>query len=90
MFDAKGALLISTNPGLRVRRIDVHGSISTVAGTGEPGTPVDGALATASAFVELYGLAFDASGNLFIADGNAAVYRVDAAGVVTRAVGAPR
>jgi trimeric autotransporter adhesin len=88
-FEANGALLVSTNPGLRVRRIAVDGSISTVAGSGEPGTPVDGALATASAFVELYGLAFDANGNLFIADGNTAVYRVDAGGVVTRAVGAP-
>ena len=88
LFDPGGALLVSTNPGLRVRRLDPDGMISTIAGNGLPGSPVDGSPATTSSFVELYGLALDRSGDLFIADGNASVYKVDASGIVKRAVGA--
>ena len=88
-FDAAGNLYVATNPGLTIRRITPKGTISTIAGTGQAGIPVDGAKATESAFPELYGLVFDAAGNLYAADGNAAIWRIDPAGIVTRFAGAP-
>lgn len=88
-FGLDGALYVATNPGLRVRRVELGGAITTVAGTGSAGTPTEGAQATDASFPELYGLAFDGAGNLYIADGNVAIYRVDLSGVVTRFAGAP-
>jgi len=88
-FDAAGNLYVATTPGLTIRRVTPRGTISTVAGTGAAGIPVDGAKAAESAFPELYGLVFDAAGNLYVADGNAAIWRIDPAGVVTRFAGTP-
>jgi trimeric autotransporter adhesin len=80
-FDASGALLVST--ALRIRRIDTAGHISTIAGSGEPGTLEDGIAAVREPFTGLAGMAFDADGNLFVADGNDSVYRIDARGIFT-------
>jgi sugar lactone lactonase YvrE len=88
-FGVDGSLYVATNPGLRVRRIDTKGLSSTMAGTGLAGTPTEGAMATTASFPELYGLAFDVDGNLYVADGSSAIYRIDTAGVVTRFAGAP-
>jgi sugar lactone lactonase YvrE len=88
-FGPAGSLYIATNPGLRIRRLAPDGTISTLAGTGAVGTPTDGSSATTTLFPELYGLAFDAAGNLYVADGNVAIYRIDTTGTVTRFAGAP-
>ena len=50
--------------------------------------PVDGMVASQAPFTELYGLACDAGGNLFVADGNSSVYRIDPNLVVTLFAGA--
>lgn len=58
--DAQGNVFIADTGNHRVRRVDRSGNISTVAGTGEPGTGA----------AQLWlpsGLAFDAAGNLLIA-----------------------
>jgi hypothetical protein len=81
VFDASGALLVST--ALRIRRADVNGVISTIAGTGEPGILKDGAAAIRAPLTGLLGMAFDADGNLFFADGVASIYRIDTDGVLT-------
>ena len=88
-FDAGGNLFIATNPGLTIRRVDAKGRITTMAGSGAAGVPVDGLSATEASFPELYGLAFDPAGNLYVADGNTSVYRIDPAGIVMRFAGAP-
>lgn len=80
-FDAGGALLVST--GDRVRRIDAAGVITTVAGGGQQRQLVDGILATEAGFGEIYGLALDEVGNLYVADGYKSVYRIDPDGVLT-------
>lgn len=53
---------------LRVRRVDLNGIITTVAGNGSYGTPSSGGLGTQSSFRQIQGLAVDAAGNLYIAD----------------------
>ncbi len=69
-FDSSGNLYISDSNNQRVREVNTSGTISTVAGNGTAGFAGDGSSATASG-TELNspaGLAFDSSGNLFIAD----------------------
>jgi len=88
-FDRDGNLFVATNPGLTIRRIAREGMITTIAGTGTSGAPAEGEPAIRSSFPELYGLAFDAAGNLFVADGQTAIWRIDAAGILTRFAGAP-
>src|SRR5438105_308731 len=64
------------------------GTIVTVAGTGERGYAGDGDLATKAKLSTPAGLAFDAAGNLYIADRfNHRVRKVGADGVITTVAG---
>jgi hypothetical protein len=64
-----GDLFISDNGNQLIRRVDSNGIISTVAGNGTTGFSGDGGSATNAALNSAVGVAVDASGNLFIADG---------------------
>ncbi|MDE0105484.1 MAG: hypothetical protein OXN89_24165 [Bryobacterales bacterium] len=87
-LDAAGNLYIADTSNHRVRRVDRVGTITTIAGTGEPGFSGDGGLATAAQFRSPQRLALDAAGNLYIADtSNDRVRRVDRAGVITTIAG---
>ena len=85
---------------LRIRRVDWAGVITTVAGTGEPGYTGDGGPAIEARFGPRpdhtdgfqgsppIGLAFDAGGNLFVADSKAYVIRrIDTNGIITTVAG---
>ncbi len=85
-IDGAGGLVIVS--GLRIRRIDAKGVITTVAGIGATGRPHDGMPALEAPFRELYGLAVDATGNVYVADGDGTVYRVDTKGILTVFAGA--
>jgi hypothetical protein len=80
LFIAEGAVyniyggqnpIVTPQGGLheRVRKVTPDGIITTVAGGGAPGFSGDGGLATSASFFGLSGIAVDASGNLYIADG---------------------
>jgi streptogramin lyase len=69
-FDLEGNLYVTEQGGNRVRKITPGGIISTVAGTGVYGYSGDGALATSAKLASPFGIAADASGNLYIADAN--------------------
>ena len=74
-FDAAGAMFIADNGGNVVREVTPSGVISTFAGTGTSGYTGDGGPAILSRLSGPSGLAFDALGNLFIADSNNNVIR---------------
>ncbi len=82
--DTSGSLLVADDIDFRVRKIDSHGTITTVAGNGiqNPGEPANGQPAT---LVSLPGASLvdsDSSGNIWIAD--VKVRRVDGAtGILT-------
>jgi hypothetical protein len=76
-FNAAGDLYLSAFPNT-VRRIDATtGIITTIAGTGYFGYGGDGGIPTMAGLQYPIGLAFDAAGNLYIADdGNSAVRKI--------------
>jgi len=68
-FDGAGDLYCTDRTNHRIRKITMGtGIISTVAGTGTGGYNGDGIPATAAQLSNPNEVAFDASGNLFIAD----------------------
>jgi sugar lactone lactonase YvrE len=66
---ADGSLVYADFAANRVRRIDLGGIISTIAGTGQPGSAGDGGPAVNAQLTNPYGLAADALGNLYISEG---------------------
>ncbi len=80
-IDGAGTIYFADSGNQVIRRIDVDGNITTVAGTPQSqGYSGDGGLATSAKLFLPEGIALDAAGNLYIADtGNAAIRKVDAA-----------
>jgi sugar lactone lactonase YvrE len=66
--DAQGNIYISDSGNARVRKINLSGTISTIAGTGEAGFSGDGGPAASARLNFPRGLALDNAGNLYIAD----------------------
>jgi len=86
--DATGNVLIADQNNQRVRRVDTHGTITTVAGTGSAGFNGDNQSAIVAKLNSPTGVAVDAAGNLFIADqSNHRVRRVDTLGQITTVAG---
>lgn len=67
-FDASGDMFIPDSANHRIRMVAPSGIISTVAGTGNPGTSCANGMANQEALNTPSGVAVDAAGNLYIAD----------------------
>jgi len=67
--DSSGNLFIADTGNQRIRKVDTSGIITTVAGVGGQGFSGDGGPATSAQLFDVRGIALDASGNLFMADG---------------------
>ncbi len=86
--DSCGNLYIADNYRHQVRKVDVDGIITTVAGNGNRGYGGDGGLATEAQLYYPEGMAVDNLGNLYIADSaNHCVRKVDANGIISTFVG---
>jgi len=86
--DDSGNIYISEPEMCVVRKIDVSGNITTVAGNRTAGYTGDNGPATAAQLNFPYGLAVDHAGNLYIADQqNSAVRMVSPAGIITTFAG---
>ena len=86
-IDAAGNLYVTDDKTNRLRRIDRHGVITTIAGNGTAGVPVDGTKAVDAPLGTLGGVAVDAAGDVYLTD-LVSVYRIDAKGAITRIAGA--
>ncbi len=86
--DSRGNLYVSDDEAQVIRIIDPSGVITTFAGTGKSGYSGDGGLATKATFSSPEGLAFDRSGNLYVADlSNHVVRMIDPTGTITTFAG---
>ncbi len=74
-LDIPGNIYISDVTNEVIRKINTSGIISTVAGNGRFGYSGDGGPATAAEIFSPYQVAFDPSGNMYIADYNNEVIR---------------
>jgi Secretion system C-terminal sorting domain/Bacterial Ig-like domain (group 2)/NHL repeat len=71
-----------------VRMVNTSGVITTIAGNGVGGYSGDGGPATSARLRNPNGIAFDAAGNIYIADSrNNVVRKVDASGIITTIAG---
>jgi len=87
-IDKKGNLYISDFGNYRVRKVDTAGIITTIAGSGGFGLIGDGGPATSATFMEIYGLAVDAMGNVFVADAKGqCIRKIDISGIITTVAG---
>ena len=89
--DGSGNLFIADTDNNRIRKVGANGIITTVAGKGPAvygGYSGDGGPATNASLNAPYGVAVDATGNLFIADmDNNRIRKVDTNGIITTVAG---
>ncbi len=86
--DTAGNLYIADAGNNRIRKVDITGIITTVAGNGTQGYSGDGGPATNAGLSGSSGVAVDTAGNLFIADaGNNRIRKVDITGIITTVAG---
>jgi uncharacterized protein (TIGR03437 family) len=86
--DNSGDIFIADVGNSRVRKVSQNGTISTYAGTGALGFSGDGGAAQNAEIRTPYGLAIDASGNLYIADtGNFRLRVVSTGGNISTLMG---
>lgn len=88
VVDPTGILYFTDSGNHRVRKIDPDGTISTVAGNGDPTYAGDGGPAASASLARPSDVEVDDGGNLYIADtDNACIRRVDPAGIITTVAG---
>jgi sugar lactone lactonase YvrE len=84
--DNTGNVYVSDRGNHSIRKIDVNGNVSTIAGNGSAGY-VDG-LQSQAQFYNPNGLAIDASGNIYVADGgNHCIRKITPEGLVSTLAG---
>jgi uncharacterized protein (TIGR03437 family) len=87
-FDAAGNLYIADYGNDRIRKLTPNGIVTTVAGNGTYGHAGDGGPATSAQLSRPAGLAFDAAGNMYIAEYlDARVRKVARDGTISTFVG---
>lgn len=86
--DNNGNIYVADQGNRVVRKIDTNGIITTFAGTSELGYSGDGGPATAAKFGDIYDVAVDNSGNVYILDYYySCVRKVDTNGIITTYAG---
>jgi type IX secretion system substrate protein/NHL repeat-containing protein len=91
--DVTGNVYIADEPDLVIRKVNTSGIITTVAGNGTSGYSGDGGPATAASLqnyteANIWGIATDLIGNLYISTGHGyRVRKVNAAGIITTVAG---
>lgn len=84
--DSAGNYYFTDSGNARIRKVDVSGTITTVAGGGM--SLGDGGLATSAALGNPVGLAIDAAGNLYVAEvDNNRVRKISTSGIISTIAG---
>jgi sugar lactone lactonase YvrE len=85
-FDSLGNGYLADSGNYRIRKI-TNGTITTVAGTGANGYSGDGGPAASAQISSVFGLAADASGNLYLGDSGNNRIRVISGGTISTLAG---
>lgn len=86
--DSAGNIHIADGSHQRIRKVSPGGFLTTVAGNGIAADTGDGGPAIGASFAAASDIAFDAAGNLYIADPfHSKIRRVDAAGIISTVAG---
>ncbi|OJJ19187.1 hypothetical protein BKI52_20460 [marine bacterium AO1-C] len=86
-FDATGNLYIADGANYRIRKVDVNGKITTIAGTGLSSDTGDGDLAINAGMGSPTCIAVDASGNIYFGTGNRIRKITIATGIISTIAG---
>ena len=87
-IDAVGNVYFADRNNHRIRKVNTSGIISTIAGSGVADFAGDGGPATDASLNLPYGVAVDASGNIFFADlFNGRIRKIDTAGIIRTVAG---
>ncbi len=87
-INSAGEIFFSDRYNNRIRKIDVSGIITTIAGTGAATYTGDNGPATAATVNNCYKVNLDAAGNIYIADfGNSVIRKIDLSGTITTIAG---
>ncbi len=87
-LDNSGNVYIADQRNNRVRKVDLSGIITTIAGTGIAGYSGDGGPATVAKLNWPVGVAVDKSGNIYVAEYyNACVRKINPGGIITTIAG---
>jgi sugar lactone lactonase YvrE len=86
-FDPSGNMYFADYYNNVVREVNTSGIISTFAGNSVLGYSGNGGYATAAEFARPLGVAIDASGNIYISDGNSAIRMVNTSGIISTFAG---
>jgi len=84
-LDDEGRLYIVDTNNARIRMVDEHGVVDTIAGTGQPGFSGDDGLAT-EAMIDATSICLDPRGGIVISGGEY-VRRIDQRGIITTVAG---
>ncbi len=88
LVNSRGELIIGDSGNERVRKIDLNGIITTIAGTGEEGFGGDGGPAIQAKLNGISAMALDAQEDLYIADfANHRIRKIAADGTITTIAG---
>jgi sugar lactone lactonase YvrE len=82
VVDAQGTIYIADRNQPVIRKVSPSGEMTILAGSDEPSQAVDGQGSDAR-FYELQAITMDASGNLYVLEGNGAIRRITPAGAVS-------
>ena len=88
IFDAAGNMYIIETGNDCLRKVNLSGIISTIAGNGTAGYSGDGGQATAAELYDPIGGCFDAAGNLYIAEyGNSRIRMINTNEIISTVAG---
>ena len=86
--DSAGNVYFTDTWNNRIRKVSPDGTVVTVAGTGVNGAAGDSGPAVGAQLGNVFGVALDAAGDIYIVDtGNSTIRKVDTNGVITTVAG---
>ena len=85
-MDGAGNLFLGDSFHFRIWKVEPSGRITIVAGNGTEGDAGDGGPALSASLKTIFGMAFDADGNLFLSTGFR-IRRIDPSGTITTVAG---